>query len=54
MLEGDLNMTEQQLADIAGEICRAAQAKGGVENGKLEILNTSRGGILTPKESVRQ
>jgi phosphoglucosamine mutase len=51
MLEGDLTMTEQQLADIAGEICRTVQAKAGVENGKLEILNTTRGGILQPKDA---
>jgi phosphoglucosamine mutase len=46
MLEGDLSMTEQQLANIASEICRTLQEKAGVENGKLDILNTTRGGIL--------
>jgi phosphoglucosamine mutase len=49
MLEGNFSMTEQMLANIAGEICHKLQAKAGAENGKLEILNTTRGGILKPE-----
>ncbi len=47
MLEGDLSMNEQDLANVANEICRKIQLAAGVgENAKLEILNTTRGGIL--------
>lgn len=49
MLEGNLSMTEQALANIAGEICRKLQTTAGAEGGKLEILNTTRGGILEPE-----
>jgi len=46
MLEGDLSMSEQEIANIAGEICRMIQEKAGISDGKIDILNTTRGGIL--------
>jgi len=51
MVEGDLTMTEQQLANLAGEICQKVQAHARVakSQAKMEILNTTRGGILKPK-----
>jgi phosphomannomutase len=47
MLEADDRLTEQDLADIAWEICIKAQTAAGVSNGEMEILNCTRGGLLT-------
>jgi phosphoglucosamine mutase len=49
MLEAGYEHTEQELAEAAGEICRAVQKSAGVEHptaDSLEILNVSKGGKL--------
>lgn len=51
MLEGDLTLSEQELADLAGEICSQAQTKASVNNGKLEIINTTRGGVMKQRST---
>jgi len=50
MLEAGYEHTEQELAEAAGEICRAVQQAAGLDQptaDSIEILNVSKGGILT-------
>jgi hypothetical protein len=46
MLESDGRISEQGLADIALEICSRAQHKSGLQSGKIDILNVTRGGVI--------
>jgi len=49
MLEAGYEHTEQELAEAAGEICRAVQQAAGLDQptaDSIEILNVSKGGIL--------
>ena len=44
-----ITLTEQELADIAWELCRVVQKASGVEeadNNTIEILNVTRGGLM--------
>ncbi|HKZ82598.1 MAG TPA: phosphoglucosamine mutase [Anaerolineae bacterium] len=50
MLEADEQMPEADLARTAWQICRRIQAVAGVDEGFLEILSCSRGGLLSPSE----
>jgi phosphoglucosamine mutase len=46
MLESDGRISEQGLADIALEICSRAQQISGLQSGKIDILNVTRGGVI--------
>lgn len=46
MLEADLPMSETELARFAWEICRTIQTRAGEPEGRIEILNVSRGGMI--------
>jgi hypothetical protein len=48
MLEADERMTELELARAAWTICRSAQQFAGVENGSIDILNCTNGGVIQP------
>jgi phosphoglucosamine mutase len=48
MLESDGQLVEADLAGIAWTICRDAQALAAVENGAIDILNCTSGGVLAP------
>ena len=47
MLESDHDSTEEDLAQIAYELCRNAQKTGGVKDGTIDILNCTRGGLIS-------
>jgi hypothetical protein len=47
MLESDHESTEEDLAQIAYELCQDAQKTSGVNDGKIDILNCTRGGLIS-------
>jgi len=47
MLEGDHRYTEQELAGIAIDICSKVQAASNIVGGEIDILNCSRGGVIS-------
>jgi phosphoglucosamine mutase len=47
MLESDGRQTEIDLAEAAWEVSRNAQQVAGVENGPIDILNCTRGGVIS-------
>jgi phosphoglucosamine mutase len=49
MMEADREMTEMELAQVAWGIGRQAQQLAGVTDGTIDILNCSKGGILSPQ-----
>ena len=46
MLESDGRLTESDLAAIAVSLCRQVQAVAGIVQGNIDILNSTRGGVL--------
>jgi len=50
MLEADERMSEEDLADIAVQVCRTLQAIAGVGKAEIDILNTTRGGVILPRD----
>ena len=46
MLESDGSLSEAALARIAVGVCRQAQEYAGVGAAEIDILNTTRGGVL--------
>ena len=49
MIESDHSQSEQDLANVAWELCRVVQKASGVEGtgaDQIEILNVTRGGIM--------
>ncbi len=50
MLEANESMTELELARAAWIICRSAQQAAGVENGSIDILNCTNGGVIRPSD----
>jgi phosphoglucosamine mutase len=50
MLEADERMSELELARAAWTICRSAQQFAGVENGSIDILNCTNGGVIRPAD----
>jgi hypothetical protein len=48
MLESYGQQTEQDLARIAWEICRDAQQHAMIEDGMIDILNCTNGGVISP------
>jgi phosphomannomutase len=46
MMESDGKLTENDLAALAVEICRQAQTVAGVTDGHIDILNSTRGGVM--------
>ena len=46
MLEADERHSESELANVAWAICRAVQNASGTVEGRIEILNCTRGGML--------
>jgi hypothetical protein len=46
MLESDGSLSEAELARVAVGVCRQAQAHAGVGQAEIDILNTTRGGVL--------
>ncbi len=47
MLESDGSLNEEQLAEVAFEICREAQQLSGGHETPVDILNTTRGGTIS-------
>ena len=47
MLESDHESTEEDLAKIAYELCLDAQKTSGVKDGTIDILNCTRGGLIS-------
>jgi phosphomannomutase len=45
MLESDDRLLEEALISMATRVCRQAQALSGIEDGMLEVLNCTRGGV---------
>lgn len=50
MLESDNTYSENDLGTIALEISKKAQQVSGQPNGSIDILNCTRGGVLSPKK----
>jgi phosphoglucosamine mutase len=48
MLESEGNQTEQDLASLAYELCKKVQSFAGISEGEIDILNCTRGGVITP------
>jgi phosphoglucosamine mutase len=49
MLEADEPHSVQELADMAGALCRVVQQASGTADGDLEILNCTQGGTLSAR-----
>lgn len=49
MMEADREMNETELARVAWGIGKQAQQLAGVTNGMIDILNCSKGGIISPQ-----
>ncbi len=45
MLESDDRLLEEELISIAIRVCRQAQEVSGIEDGMVEVLNCTRGGV---------
>jgi phosphoglucosamine mutase len=57
MIESDHSQSEQDLANVAWELCRVVQKASGVEGtgaDQIEILNVTRGGIMDHMPSSTQ
>jgi phosphoglucosamine mutase len=49
MMESDGGTTEMDLARLAWDIGKQAQGLAGVDEGMIDILNCTRGGVITPQ-----
>ena len=47
MLESDGSVSEDELGQIALEICRKAQEVSGNQSGSIDLLNVTRGGVVS-------
>ncbi len=47
MLESDGSVSERELGEYALEICRKAQQVSGNQSGSIDLLNVTRGGVVS-------